>query len=221
MRRQQLLFAVSGAAVAAFAALARSVARRDTDAQDHRFRRSVVASQGQVDRAVAKAVGPLGKEWLHAPIALVFALALWQRGAGRRAALPLVASISAELVNRLCERTLHIRQPPPGKKENRHKPSFPSGHAIETAAVALTSTYVLAREGVVSAAPSAVVAVALAAASGGGRVYLDRHWASDSVGGYLLGIAIAAACGALYETAADKRSVRAGAFGSNLQPQPA
>ncbi len=139
-----------------------------------------------MDRAVAKAVGPLGKEWLHAPIALVIALVLWQRGAGRRAAPPLMASISAELVNRLCERTLHIRQPPPGKKENRHKPSFPSGHALETAAVALASSYVLARQGVVPAAPSAVVAVALAAASGGGRVYLDRHWASDSVGGYLL-----------------------------------
>jgi membrane-associated phospholipid phosphatase len=228
MRRDQLLVATSAVALACFAVLARSVARRDTREQDHRFREVVVRNQGPVDRALAKAVGPLGKEWLHAPVALLIALVLWQRGAGRRAALPLIASISAELVNRLCEGTLHIRKPPPGKRE-RHKPSFPSGHALETAAVALTSSYVLAREGAVTAARSAAAAVALAAASGGGRVYLDRHWVSDSVGGYLLGVGIAAACGALYETGAEgseigakRRSVRAGgSAGSNLQPQPA
>jgi undecaprenyl-diphosphatase len=220
MRRDQLLLATSAAAIAGFAALARSVARRDTREHDHRLRNAIVDKQGRVDRALAKAVGPLGKEWLHAPVALSIALVLWRRGAGRQATLPLIASVSAELVNRLCEGTLHIRKPPPGKRE-RHKPSFPSGHALETAAMALTSSYVLAREGVVPAGPSAAAAVALAAASGGGRVYLDRHWMSDAVGGYLLGIAIAAACGALYETAAGQRSGRTGAFGSNLQPQPA
>jgi membrane-associated phospholipid phosphatase len=220
MRRDHLLLATSAAAVAAFAALARSVARRDTREHDHRLRDAIVDNQGRVDRALATAVGPLGKEWLHAPVALAIALVLRRRGAGRRATLPLIASVTAELVNRLCEGTLHIRKPPPGKRE-RHKPSFPSGHALETAAMALTSSYVLAREGVVPAGPSAAAAVALAAASGGGRVYLDRHWMSDAVGCYLLGIAIAAACGALYETAAGQRSGRTGAFGSNLQPQPA
>jgi membrane-associated phospholipid phosphatase len=220
MRRDHLLLATSAAAVAAFAALARSVARRDTREHDHRLRDAIVDNQGRVDRALATAVGPLGKEWLHTPVALAIALVLRRRGAGRRATLPLIASVTAELVNRLCEGTLHIRKPPPGKRE-RHKPSFPSGHALETAAMALTSSYVLAREGVVPAGRSAAAAVALAAASGGGRVYLDRHWVSDAVGGYLLGIAIAAACGALYETSVRQRSGRAGAFASNLQPQPA
>jgi membrane-associated phospholipid phosphatase len=221
MRRDRLLLAISAAAIASFAVLARSVARRDTREPDHRLRNALVANQGRVDRALAQAVGPLGKEWLHAPVALLIALELWRRGAGRRATLPLIASISAEVVNRVCEGTLHIRKPPPGKKE-RHKPSFPSGHALETAAVALTSSYVLVREGVAPPAHSAVVGAALAAASGGGRVYLDRHWVSDAVGGYLLGIGIAAACGALYEKAAEPRSVpRHAARGSNLQPQHA
>ena len=184
------------------------------------MRDALVANQGPVDRALAEVAGPLGKEWFHAPVALMIALVLWQRDAGRRATVPLIASISAEIVNRVCERTLHIRRPPPGKKE-RHKPSFPSGHALETAAVALTSSYVLTREGVVPAAGSAAVAVALAAASGGGRVYLDRHWVSDALGGYLLGIGIAAACAALYE-AAGERSLAGGAnVGGNLQPQGA
>ena len=220
MRRDQLLLATGAAAIVAFAAVARSVARRDTREQDHRLREAIVNNQGRVDRAFAKAVGPLGKEWLHAPVALMIALVLWRRGAGRRATLPLIASVSAELVNRVCEGTLHIRKPPPGKRE-RHKPSFPSGHALETAAMALTSSYVLAREGVVPVGRSAAAAVALVAASGGGRVYLDRHWVSDAVGGYLLGISIAAVCAALYETAARQHSDRTGALGSNLQPQPA
>jgi membrane-associated phospholipid phosphatase len=221
MRTDRLLFATSAAAFAAFAVLARSVARRDTREQDHRLRDTLVGNQGRVDRALAEAVGPLGKEWFHAPVALLIALVLWQRGAGRRAALPLIASVTAEVVNRVCEGTLHIRKPPPGKKE-RHKPSFPSGHALETAAVALTSSYVMAREGLTAPARSAAVAMALAAASGGGRVYLDRHWVSDAVGGYLLGIGIAAACGALYETAGRAHSPRGGrGGGSNLQPQHA
>jgi membrane-associated phospholipid phosphatase len=219
MRTDRLLLATSAAAFAAFAVLARSVARRDTREQDHRLRETLVANHGRVDRALAELVGPLGKEWLHAPVALLIALVLRQRGAGRRAMLPLIASITAEVVNRVCEGTLHIRKPPPGKKE-RHKPSFPSGHALETAAVALTSGYVLAREGVTPPARSAAVAVALAAASGGGRVYLDRHWVSDALGGYLLGIGIAAACGALYETAAGQRSAPGRwRVNGNLQPQ--
>jgi membrane-associated phospholipid phosphatase len=196
--RTRLLLITSAASVAAFALLARSVARRDTVDGDNHLRDTLVANQGRLDRAIAVAAGPLGKEWFHGPVALGITGWLWQRHAGRRSMLPVLASGSAEVVNRVCERTLHIRRPPPGQ-ENRHKPSFPSGHAMETTAVALTSGYVLAREGLVTAPAAAVVAVSLAGVSGAGRLYIDRHWVSDAAGGYLLGIGIAGFCAAAYE----------------------
>jgi len=59
---------------------------------------------------------------------------------------------------------------------------------------------VLAREGIVPAAPAFAVAGLVAAASTAGRLVLDRHWITDVVGGTLLGLAIAAASGAAYET---------------------
>jgi hypothetical protein len=49
------------------------------------------------------------------------------------------------------------------------------------------------------AATAFAAATALSAASTSGRLILDRHWVSDAVGGALLGVAIAAASGAVYE----------------------
>ena len=79
MGRDRLLLAISAASIVPSVALVRSVARRDTREQDHRLREAVVAKQGPVNRALAQVVGPLGKEWFHAPVALVIALALRTR----------------------------------------------------------------------------------------------------------------------------------------------
>src|SRR3954468_14789781 len=100
MRTGRLLLTVSASALAAFAMLARSVARRDTRDRDHALRNAVVANQGRVDRALATALGPLGKEWFHAPAALIISSVLWRRRAGWPAMLPMLASGSAEVVNR-------------------------------------------------------------------------------------------------------------------------
>jgi membrane-associated phospholipid phosphatase len=214
--RTRFLLATSTAALLAFALLARSVARRGTREQDHDLRNTLLARQGPDGRAIAQSLGPLGKEWFHAPVALGITAWLWRRGRGRRSVVPLVASASAELVNRVCERWLHIRRPPPGQSK-RHKPSFPSGHALETTAVALASSYVLVRERLVPPMGSAIAAVCLAAASGGGRLYLDRHWGSDAAGGYLLGIGIASTCGAAYESLR-RRGTGQESSGSILRP---
>ncbi len=174
------------------------VARRGTVAQDLEIREKIQDARVPAGDAVAEATGPLGKEWLHGPLAGALVLYLRSRGAGMGSALPAVASAAAEIASRALDRTPPHRTPPPGHPQ-RHKPSFPSGHANETSAVALTSAYVLAREELLPAAPAFIVAAALSIASAFGRLYLDRHWASDTAGGTLLGISIASACAAMYE----------------------
>ena len=195
------LLLASTAALLGFGWTARLVARGRTARADNHARDELQAARVPAADAAAKASGHLGKEYLHFPMAVALALALRQHGMGVRAAVPVLASALSELVNRLVTRTLHIRVVPPGHPEHRNeKPSFPSGHAMETTAVAGASAYVLAREGIVPAAPAFAAAGLAAAASTVGRLVLDRHWVTDAVGGTLLGIAIAAASGAVYET---------------------
>ena len=112
----------------------------------------------------------------------------------------MVASAAAEVLSRALDRVPPHRRPPAGHPKP-HKPSFPSGHALETTAVAGASAYVLARENLVAAPAAFGAAVALSLASTLGRLYLDRHWASDAVAGVTLGVSIAAACAAWYEAA--------------------
>jgi PAP2 superfamily protein len=92
------------------------------------------------------------------------------------------------------------RKPPPGR-HSPTEPAFPSGHALQTAGVAWTTAYVLVREGI--APPGAVVPLALLlpAVSGMVKLWRDRHWFTDVIGGYLLGATLAASGAAGYEIA--------------------
>jgi undecaprenyl-diphosphatase len=203
-----LLF-TSAAALAGFGYMANLVARRRTEGADNQARDQLQAARVPAGDAAAQASGPLGKEYLHFPAAVGLALALQHHGVGWRAAVPVVASTAAELLNRLVTHTLHIRVVPPGHPEHHtQKPSFPSGHAMETTAVAFASAYTLARERIVPDGAAFAGAGLLAAASTIGRLYLDRHWVSDAVGGSLLGMAVAAASGAAYEIMPSARSSR-------------
>lgn len=74
-----------------------------------------------------------------------------------------------------------------------------TGHIGKTTAVAITSAWVLAREGIASGWGTAPAAAALAAVSGLGRLVLDRHWSTDSAAGYCAGIALGCACAGAYE----------------------
>jgi membrane-associated phospholipid phosphatase len=194
-----LAASISLVSLAGFAGVARAVARRDTVDADWSVRNGVQAGRGPVGEQAASAAGPLGKEWMHLPAAAALGLYLWRTGsAARVAALPPLASLVAEATDRVLERTLRYREPPP-KRQPRDKPSFPSSHALETAAVSLTSAWVLAEEGHAGRRAALATAALLSAASALGRVYLDRHWISDAAGGLLLGVSVAAACVAVCE----------------------
>jgi undecaprenyl-diphosphatase len=95
------------------------------------------------------------------------------------------------------DRVMKRRAPPPERHEPS-KASYPSGHALQTSAVAVATSYVLLREGVAprwSVAPLGLASLA----AGAGRLLLDRHWTSDVAGGYLAGVSLGATCAGIYE----------------------
>lgn len=182
-------------ALAAAGAAAAVAFRLPRNAVDRRVRRALVARSTPAVRRAARALSPLGKPYGHGPLALAMAAYVSRETGCWRDGVPIIAaSASAALASRLLERYLPVRHPPPG----RHKPdepSFPSGHALETAAVATAASIVLDRQELGRRAlivPAVILAPLL---SGAAKLYLDRHWATDVVGGWAAGVALGAAIG--------------------------
>lgn len=192
------LAAASTLSGTAFAALAHHVANHATAQPDGRARRHFPKRRRQLTKRIVTAMGPVGKEWIHGPLALAAAGYLWRNGARGRAAIPVLASVASTALSRTFERTLRPRRPPPGR-HSPTEPSFPSGHSLETAAVFMATGYVLAREGRMHPAAAVALGVLPPAISGLGRLYMDRHWMTDVIAGWLAGISVATACAALYE----------------------
>lgn len=187
---------VSGAAFGALTLLVRDqrTSRMDGRARGHFPRRRNAAT-----KRVATALGPLGKGWLQAPAAGAVAAYVKRRG-GRHGseAITLAATLAPALESSLGW-LLWRRQSPPGR-HSVTEPSYPSGHSLNTAAVALTVGYVLWREGLVDWKLALPIATAIPLSMGIGRLYLDRHWATDTLGGWTLGASIASLCAAGYES---------------------
>ncbi|RYZ02351.1 MAG: phosphatase PAP2 family protein [Myxococcales bacterium] len=200
----KLLFGASGMAALAFGAFSLAVARGKTARWDRRAKRRSHDALGSGDgahavRSAARAATPLGKWWGYLPASLGVSLRLLRAGRGNAAFTIAGSALGAALLPPVLERVLPHRAPPPERGEPA-VPSYPSGHALQTSAVALTTGYVLWRE---QLAPSMAL-VPLSAASvvaGLSRFVLDRHWTSDLVGGYLAGVAFGAACAGGYELA--------------------
>ncbi len=193
------LLTLSIAGLIGYSLVARAVSRRRTDADDREVRDEIQHAREPKGEAVAEVVHPIGKEWLHIPVSALISGLLFRHRAGAWALVPLFASVTSDLASRAFDRLPPNRKPPPGHP-NQQKPSFPSGHANETTAVAFTTAYVLAREDRIAAGPAFAAAAILAIASPASRLYLDRHWTSDVIAGWCLGGAIAAASAALYES---------------------
>ena len=201
----KLLFATAALSALGFGVLSFAVARGKTSRFDRRAKRRVHglrvdSEHPQALRNVALGTTPLGKWWAYLPPSLVAARRLQRQGRTAAALSVAGAAVAAALMPPLLDRLLEQRSPPPERGEPA-KQSYPSGHALQTSAVALTTSYVLMREGLAprwSAAPWGLASLA----AGAGRLVLDRHWTSDLVGGYFAGIALGATCAGLYELSA-------------------
>ena len=207
-RRAVALGAVACAAAAGFVAIARASARRETAAADEKVREATAAPDGSKTREAAKKMAPAGKWWTYIPSALVagtYVLA----GRGPRddeaersrrvgAGAVLLAGVVATALNPAFDHIVPQPPAPPGHDSPR-KPVFPSGHAFGPGAVGLTAAYVLAREGLARGEIALPIAAALPLVTAGGRMLVEKHWASDVLGGYLGAVTLASACLAAYE----------------------
>lgn len=192
----RLLFGTAALAALGFVGLSAAVARGKTSRLDRRAHRDLHAQNRQL-RRVAKGTTPVGKWWGQLPVALATARRLYGRGRTAGALAVVSSSVGGVLLSELLDRVMKHRSPPPEGGEPS-KQSYPSGHALQSSALALTTGYVLLREDMAPKWSTAPLGV-LSLAAGAGRLLLDRHWTSDVLGGYCAGIALGATCAGFYE----------------------
>ena len=131
-------------------------------------------------------------------LAVAGAVFLWFRGHRRVAAgvllVPIVSVRLFEFMKNIYER------PRPGGLAGHVENSFafPSGHATMSAAVCCTLAYVFWREGFIGRWTALVFALLVPLLVGLSRVYLNVHWATDVLGGWSIGLFVAALAAGLY-----------------------
>ena len=89
---------------------------------------------------------------------------------------------------------VYHRERPRQRGVRRRTDSYPSGHTTGITAVTLTAAMVLSRRCVISRRAARRIAIGAPAVMGAYRVISDEHWATDVLGGWLCGAAIALAC---------------------------
>jgi undecaprenyl-diphosphatase len=163
----------------------------DPPAVDVRIRRLAQTPSG---RAAGRALSPLFPLGLPGGyIMTAYALARWLRREGRRGGAPIVMSAWLGWIVHRAVKVVLIRRRPPRRKRRTRVDSFPSGHTTGATALAITAAIVLRRQGMLSPAAATALAVGVPLIMGAYRVVADDHWATDVVGGWALGSAIALA----------------------------
>ncbi|HEX7978828.1 MAG TPA: phosphatase PAP2 family protein [Gemmatimonadaceae bacterium] len=131
-------------------------------------------------------------------LALAGAVYLWFHGHRRVAAgvivVPVVSVMLFNVVKHIYERPRPLGLGGPVDDSW----SFPSGHATVSAAVCGTLAYVLWREGFIGGWTALAFAVLAPLLVGISRLYLNVHWATDVLGGWSVGLFVAALSAALY-----------------------
>lgn len=192
-KSSRALTTVGVGASLAFVALTMSISRRKPSRLDRRvwsyfpeFRRPRHVRMG------AAAVGRIGKTWMHGPAALAAAGYVWPKSRAGSATI-LISSVAGSALGHGFERLLTPRLAPPGRF-SLTEPSYPSGHTLRATTVSLVSTWILVGERLVPRHLAFPLGVAIPIGVGMSRIYLDKHWATDVVGGWLAGIALGAGC---------------------------
>ena len=149
--------------------------------------------------ATADVISTLGATEILLWIGVATGLSLlWRRHGYAWIVLLIACAIfSSEFVG-LLKATYAVGRPPTGVLE-RESLSFPSGHSSGSAAISVFLCYVLVRTRRVSVLVGITAGVAVMLLVGISRMYLDFHWLSDVIGGFIIGATIGAGCCAIWE----------------------
>jgi undecaprenyl-diphosphatase len=194
-----LIALVSAVALLVFADVGEDVAERSTTHVDNAVSAWFVGHQNPVLYKIA-----LVTTWIGSPevmVLLAIAAGVWfygrtgRRKAGVVVAVPAVGGLLSGII-----KILYGRARPVGAVLlNERTYSFPSGHAATSAAVVVTLCYVCARERMISWPAAIVIGGSVPLLVGLSRLYLNVHWFTDVVGGWTVGLFVAAMSAALYE----------------------
>ncbi len=194
-----LIAIVSAIALAVFADVGEDVAEKSTGTLDNAVRAWFLAHQNPTLYKIAAVLTWIGSPTIMVIVAI--AAGVWfYRGSGRSKAGVMVAAPAAGGLLAGGMKLLYGRARPAGAALfNERTFSFPSGHAATSAAVMVTLCYVLARERIISWPAAILIGGLVPLIVGLTRLYLDVHWTTDVVGGWTVGLFVAAMSAALYE----------------------
>ena len=201
--RQLPLIMTGVSALLVFVTLGIVVHQHAATAFDATVRDWVVSNRSPAAIAFFSLVSTIGSV---TPMIVCSAAALLTLSLRRRSMVPLVGLMASAVavLAYLGMKRMVLRARPSGvgnALEGTY--SFPSAHATTSSAVCCTLGYLLWRERLVSGAVAVIIATLAPFVIGLSRVYLDVHWATDVIGGWELGLAIAAATVLAYESRND------------------
>jgi len=185
---------MSAGAFGATALIAGLLRDGDPPAIDRRARRLVRSRPGRALDKMLWPLFPIGLPGGYITIAYATAHSLHRRG--QRGGPAIVASAWLGWMVHRAAKLVYVRERPRRPRVKRRWDSYPSGHTTGATALSLTTAYILHRRGLVSRRRAAAIAAIPPIVMGAYRVISEEHWATDVIGAWFLGGAIAFGCNA-------------------------
>lgn len=158
---------------------------------DHAVREWIMARQHAATHRFFDVVSTVGGVSPMQWAGIVLAIWLWTRGRRRAAFTVAVSPLLAMLTYIGVRRVITRDRPPSAAGLREATSSFPSAHSTTATAVCCTVAYILWREKMLSTPVALVLAIVPPLVIGVSRLYLDVHWTTDVVAGWIGGALIA------------------------------